>query len=101
MQHELNLNGKDLRLSVSDQLIYSDTAKFSSIIQKVKETELTSCVVELQRLDHIDSSGLRMLLLLHDACKEQGAKLRLAGSKGQVKEMLLHCRFETIVQMDD
>lgn len=100
MQHEINLQGKDLEITMKHQLIYADTTKFSAVIQKVRETDIASCVVNLAGLEHIDSSGLRMVLLLHDACKEKSAPLRLSGSRGQVRDMLLHCRFETIVQID-
>ena len=101
MQHEISLSGKALTITLKEKLIFSDTGKFAAVIQKVKDTELDGCFVALRELEHIDSSGLRMLLLLHDACKEKNCKLRVKGAQGQVKEMLLHCRFDTIVTLED
>jgi anti-sigma B factor antagonist len=101
MQHDIAITGKSLTLTLKEKLIFSDTAKFAAIIQKVKDSDIDSCVVALRGLDHIDSSGLRMLLLLHDACKEKNTRLQVKGAQGQVKEMLLHCRFDTIVTLED
>jgi anti-anti-sigma factor len=100
MQLDIKILDKDVNIQIKEQLIYSDTAQFSSVIQKIKEADAKKCSVDLHMLDHIDSSGLRMLLLLYDACKDKNAALSLSGAKGQVKEMLLHCRFDTIVAMD-
>jgi len=99
MQLDIKNANNAMSIQIKEQLIYSDTSQFATVIQKVKETDVKTCAVDLNDLTHIDSSGLRMLLLLYDACKEKNASLALSGAKGQVKEMLLHCRFDTIVTM--
>jgi anti-anti-sigma factor len=99
MQIEIKSANREMTIAVREQLIFSDTAKFSTVIQQVKEADIESCVLDLSHLDHIDSSGLRMLLLLHDACKEAEAKLSIVNAHGHVKDMLIHCRFDTIVRM--
>lgn len=86
-----------LTITIAGQLIFSDTAPFAGILGQIRKAGVGSCLVDLSRLDHIDSSGLRMLLLVYDACRAAGAMLEFRGSKGQVRDMLLHCRFETIV----
>ncbi len=101
MQYTMNTANHALSIAIREQLIFSDTEKFSAIIQKVRETEITSCSLDLSGLSHIDSSGLRMLLLLHDACKEAGVKLAIFHAYGHVKDMLLHCRFDTIVRLEE
>jgi anti-anti-sigma factor len=89
------------RIELGGELTFSDTNAFVSILQQVKEAGLALCAVDLVGLRFIDSSGLRMLLLLHDACKECNGRVELNRSAGQVREMLLHSRFDTIVQMND
>jgi anti-anti-sigma factor len=97
MAIETTSENRSLTIRITDSLIYSNTNEFSDVLRKVKETDLESCAANLHNLEHIDSSGLRMLLLLFDACREKDVALTFAGAKGQVKEMLLHCNFDTIV----
>jgi anti-anti-sigma factor len=101
MQLEINQTNRNMMIVLREQLIYSDTSKFSAVLQQVKGAAIDSCVVDLSGLDHIDSSGLRMLLLLHDACKECNAALTFSQARGQVRDMLLHSRFDTIVRIDN
>ena len=88
------------RIELRGTLTFSDTNNFASIIQQLKDAKPTVCDVDLDGLKLIDSSGLRMMLLLHDASKEHGGRMELNHSCGQVREMLLHSRFDTIVQMN-
>jgi anti-anti-sigma factor len=90
-----------ITIQVSGQLIFSDTAAFADILQQLRSGTPKSCVVDLSELERIDSSGLRMLLLVHDVCRESEAELQFYRVKGQVRDMLLHSRFDTIVPLVD
>ena len=89
-----------IRITLAGQLIFSDTAPFADVLGQLKAAAASTCTVDLTRLEHIDSSGLRMLLLVHDACRDGNISLIFAGADGQVREMLLHSRFDTIVTID-
>lgn len=99
MDCTLTADGETLRVSLTGQLIYSDTDPFADLLEKFRQMRLSNCVVDLHRLEHIDSSGLRMLLLTYDVCRENGAELSILGAHGQVAEMLRHSRFDTIVTL--
>ena len=89
-----------VEIALKTRLIYSDTAEFASVLEVVRQHGKPSCLVDLQELEHIDSSGLRMLLLLHDACRDLGSHLAFKTKEGQVRTMLMHSRFDTIVAID-
>ena len=101
MKYEISNTDDAVTIAIGGQLIYSDTSNFTEILKRVEETVGAACILDLAGLEHIDSSGLRMVLLLHDACKERGAALTIKFAKGHVREMLFHCRFETIVDIVD
>ena len=89
------------RIELGGELTFGDTNAFASVIQQVRDTALRLCEVDLGGLHLIDSSGLRMLLLLHDASKQCDGRVELNRADGQVREMLLHSRFDTIVTMNE
>ena len=101
MQCQVTVDGNQMRIALVGQLIYSDTAAFADVLQQAKTERPQTCLVDLGGLEYIDSSGLRMLLLIYGLCRDQGAQLTFAGAAGQVQEMLLHCRFETIVSIGE
>ena len=99
MDYGIKEGPEEFELAISGQLIYSDTTAFAKILQQASASAARSFVVQLEALNHIDSSGLRMLLLMHDLCKSLGASLVFAKAGGQVREMLLHSKFDTIVAL--
>ena len=100
MQCTISASNDQAHVTLKERLIYSDTAEFASVLEQVRQHGMPSCIVDLQELDHIDSSGLRMLLLLHDACRDLGAHMIFKTKDGQVRTMLMHSRFDTIVAID-
>lgn len=99
---ECNIGHQDgnLRIEILGEFTFGDTHAFAPILQQVRDGRFVMCDVDLDQLHLIDSSGLRMLLLLHDASKDGGGRVILRRSKGQVREMLLHSRFDTIVSVE-
>jgi len=89
-----------MTISLSGQLIYSDTTAFAAILKEVGDSKPKQCALSLRQLEHIDSSGLRMFFMLHDTCRENGAELRITQATGQVKDMLTHCKFDMLVKID-
>ena len=101
MQCSVTTTDDEVNLAFSKRLIYSDTAGFSPLLDQIKTHALSKCNVDLKELEHIDSSGLRMLLLLHDVCRDIGAMLVFKTVSGQVHTMLMHSRFDTIVTIEN
>ena len=88
-------------ITLKQRLIYSDTTAFSPILEQLRAHGLPACTVDLKELEHIDSSGLRMLLLVHDVCRDIKAKLVFKATSGTVHSMLMHSRFDTIVTIEN
>jgi anti-anti-sigma factor len=97
MKYSIEQNGDGYQIDISDQLIYSDSIAFGEILRSLSDGQFNHCNVRLGDLDHIDSSGLRMLFLLYEACQERQSSLTIRQAKGRVHDMLLHCRFDTLV----
>ena len=100
MQCSVETSDNNVTIHLKERLIYSDTTAFSPLLDQLRGLGKPGCTVDLQQLVHIDSSGLRMLLLLHDVCRDLGANLCFKTAPGQVHTMLMHSRFDTIVTIE-
>ena len=100
MQSSITTADNHVTICLKERLIYSDTTAFSPLLDQLRSLGKSGCTVDLQQLEHIDSSGLRMLLLLHDVCRDLGSNLIFKTSAGQVHTMLMHSRFDTIVTIE-
>ena len=101
MQCQMTTEKDRVRVGFSGQLIFSDTAAFADILKQITAAGAKFCVVDLLELEQIDSSGLRMLLLVHDLCRDNGLTLEFHRPVAQVRDMLFHSRFDTIVTISD
>ena len=100
MDHSIEIAKDVMTIGLKGRLIYSDTAAFAAVIARIRDETIKQCTLDLAGLDHIDSSGLRMVLLTHDACRDKGATLSIRGARGSVRDMLLHCKFDSILQIE-
>lgn len=100
MKVNIKNDDNEMVVEISGNLTFSDTNSFVEVLGQVKKFTGSTCGVDLSHLDHIDSSGLRMLLLIHDVCHENRTDLHFIRPHGQVKEVLLHSRFDTIVRIE-
>jgi anti-anti-sigma factor len=90
-----------MNIILKGQLNYLDMAKFSTILPGIKTAKFSECVVDLSNLNSMDSTGLRILLLIIELCRSNGANLVFRKASGQVAELLMHSKFDTIVRLEE
>ena len=100
MQYEVVTDRDSLRIVLANDLSLHDTDRFAEVLNKAQNSNTNRCQVDFSRLDQIDSSGLRMLLLLYGVCRKIGSALSFHSAGGQVRDMLINSRFETIVPVE-
>ncbi len=75
-------------VAIEDRLTYSDYGSFRQVTDAISQTERESCILDLTKLDFIDSAGLGMLLLARDKSQEHHCPISLRNASGQVKKMI-------------
>jgi anti-sigma B factor antagonist len=58
-------------------------------------------VIDLRALDFIDSSGLRLILAMHSACRRRGQRLTLRRGPSHVHSVFELTRLTRILRFDD
>ena len=100
MQCQMTVDDGRLTVFLAGTMTYSDTAAFAEVFQKIRTAQQQQCTIDLEGLEFTDSSGLRLLLQACDLCGTLGVYLTFRKAAGQVRERLLHCRFDMIVTIE-
>lgn len=75
---------------------FNDSHEFRVILQALNEPGIEEVVVDLSRVEFIDSAGLGMLMLANDESKKKNKALYLRGMDGQVKRIFDLAHFEKL-----
>ena len=86
----------DTTVSITGKLTFADRTLFREMLTRLMEAKVKSTVVNLSRLEMIDSAGLGMLLIARDESTKLQRSLVLSGPAGQVKRMFDLSKFETL-----
>lgn len=98
MQLELD---KDVALAaISGEFTFADHGTFKQMMTALFHSESAPIVIDMSRLDFIDSAGLGMLLLVRDEANKAARQLILRGPRGQVKRMFDLTKFESLFAIE-
>jgi len=98
MQFQMDDNASVV--SISGEFTFADHTAFKSLMNRLFEGKASPVVIDLSRLELIDTAGLGMLLLARDEANNTSRKLVLRGPRGQVKNMFDVTRFCTLFSVE-
>jgi stage II sporulation protein AA (anti-sigma F factor antagonist) len=97
---EVTTQSNTKKIALSGHFTAMDHDQFRGILDDLQSGQgCTSCTVDLEHLDFIDSGGLGMLLLLRDACIKQKMALSLNNAKGDVLRILDIAKFDQLFKV--
>jgi HptB-dependent secretion and biofilm anti anti-sigma factor len=91
---------EDATVSISGEFTFTDHPAFKTIASRLFEGQGKPIVIDLAKLEFIDSAGLGMLLIVRDEADKAGRKLILRGPCGQVKRMFEVTKFDTLFTVE-
>ncbi|MBI1206482.1 MAG: STAS domain-containing protein [Azospirillum sp.] len=100
MEFQISETNGVLGIALAGRFTYADHARFRPVLDRLDQVEVRSCVVDLSRLEAIDSSGLGMLVLANDVAIRKGFVLRLSNARGGVRTLLTHAEFGRIMTVE-
>jgi anti-sigma B factor antagonist len=87
-QVQVHLEGSTKLISVSGELDLASGPELESELDKVSAPETTLVVVDLRKLDFMDSTGLSIIVRAHQRLAETGCELGLVRGSTQVQRLL-------------
>ncbi len=92
---QCNFDDVSATATLTGEFTFADHGVFRTMIGKLVKAKDPTCVLDLSRLEFIDSAGLGMLLIARDEAKKANHALVLRHPTGQVKRMLEISKFGT------
>ena len=89
-------------LALAGQFDYNAYAEFKSCEEAIFETQgVRQIVVDLNKLDYLDSSALGILLLLRERAQEHNVEVVLRAAQGVAREIIDIAHFERMFRFVD
>src|SRR4029077_21054592 len=98
---QMQIDRDNGRIAVSGEFTFTDHGTFKRMITEMFETKGKAIVIDLSRLEFIDSAGLGMLLLARDEAKKANRVLVLKNPGGQVKRMFGVTKFVKLFTVEE
>lgn len=96
-----NIDSEKRVAEIEGELTFTDHSSFKQLVSTLFEGNVSPIVLDLSKLEFIDSAGLGMLLLVRDEVNKSAKKLILRGPRGQVKRMFAVTKFETLFAVEE
>jgi anti-anti-sigma factor len=90
----------DATVSMSGEFTFTDHVAFKAIASRLLERQGKPIVIDLAKLEFIDSAGLGMLLIVREEADKAHRSLVLRGPCGQVKRMFDVTKFDTLFTVE-
>jgi anti-anti-sigma factor len=92
--------GSDAHVAIGGDLTFTDHVSFREVADRLAGSKDKTIVVDVAKLDFIDSAGLGMLLIAREEARKANRVLVLRGATGQVKRMFGLTKFETLFTVE-
>ena len=96
MKIETYSRGDHFEVGLSDSLTSADLTTFRELLTEMKQTKCKTAVLDLSKLNWINSAGLGMLILAKETAEKGDLQLVLSSPRGHVKSLLELGRFDKI-----
>ncbi len=86
-------------LKCAGRLSIRDRKSIERISNNMTRSDYCQVVIDLSKLDYIDSGGLGILLSLRDGAVDRGKRVAISGAAGSVREVLDIASFGTLFEI--
>ncbi len=99
MEITTNIIGEGVRTSLAGSMYVEDAAILREELIKLMEAGYSRFVIDLRKVDYIDSSGLGVLVAIQKRARQKNGGVIIAGATGMVKEVFELTRLTKVFEM--
>ncbi|CAA7613913.1 STAS domain-containing protein [Magnetospirillum sp. UT-4] len=100
MHKDKDRRGAAARIELAGRLTFAEHADFRQMMARLDSHPDTEIVVDLSRVEHVDSAGLGLLLVAREKVMKKGGRVVLRNPGGQVGRMLALARFRDFFDIE-
>jgi anti-anti-sigma factor len=93
---QFEFKDEDASVFLSGELTFTDNVAFREVADRLFKASDRPLVMDLSKLEFIDSAGLGMLLIAREEAGKANRALSLRGPQGQVERMFSVTKFNTL-----
>jgi anti-anti-sigma factor len=86
---------------LSDRLSFADNAAFRKLIDDMKTSKAPRWVIDVSGLSSVDSAGLGMFIIAHEAAKKVGFHMVLRAPGGHVRNLIELSKMDKLINIED
>jgi anti-sigma B factor antagonist len=88
MEIKLRRGGTVYVIDISGEMDLYNAFRLKDVVGGMIGKQIREYVINLEKVDYLDSSGIGALLFVHAELKKRGMALRIAGVQGTVKKVI-------------
>lgn len=97
MEYSFNEGNGTARAVLRGSVTYRDAIRYKDIINGFNSASSKAWEFDLGAVEFLDSTGMSLFVLAHDAAKAKGATISLRGARDGVLEGLKRARFDQLM----
>lgn len=88
MELKIRKNGETYIIDVDGEMDLYNSYKLKELVMKMLEKNVRSFIINLEKVDYIDSSGIGALIYICSTIKKMNLRLAIANVHGSVKKVI-------------
>ena len=88
MELKIRKNGEIYIIDVDGEMDLYNSYKLKELVMKMFEKSVKSFIINLEKVDYIDSSGIGALIFICSTIKKMNLKLAISNIHGSVKKVI-------------
>lgn len=101
MEYSISNHGDVITIELKGEMTLTDEEKFRNLSAEATKMDGRTCVVDLSRMDFLDSAGLGLLLVMKELCEDVGKAVSLKIGSSPVREILEISEFDSLIPFED
>lgn len=93
--------GQGVKLILAGELTLQNCPEIESALKKIAQTKTECVIVDMRKVDYVDSSGLRLLVDYHHQISALGGKLIIFGATRNVKKVMQVTHLDQVFTLQD
>jgi anti-anti-sigma factor len=91
----LDITNNRARLTLAGRFTYDENELFKGVLDELEQAKPADVVIDLTRVDFIDSAGLGMFLLLRDKMPES-TRITLSNASASIRKIFALTKLDSI-----
>jgi anti-anti-sigma factor len=92
---------KPVQLAIKENLICQNVYEIQKTLQAQLQDDCSEVILDLRKVEFIDSMGLKLIIGLYKSCQEKSLELKITGCAPKVHQILSICGLNRYLNIEE